>query len=122
MITAKHFNESEFRACTPSCSLQNMKQGTMNRLDKAREIAGIPFVLNSAYRSVAWEKSKGRTGTGAHTLGRAVDVRCNTSQNRMKIVRAALQAGFNRIGIGKTYVHLDDDLSLPQQVIWHYYN
>lgn len=122
MITAKHFNEGEFRACTPSCSLQNMKQGTMNRLDKAREIAGIPFVLNSAYRSVAWEKSKGRTGTGAHTMGRAVDIRCNTSQNRMKIVRAALQAGFNRIGIGKTYVHLDDDLSLPQQVIWHYYN
>ena len=122
MITAKHFNEGEFRACTPSCSLQNMKQGTMNRLDKAREIAGIPFVLNSADRSVAWEKSKGRTGTGAHTMGRAVDIRCNTSQNRMKIVRAALQAGFNRIGIGKTYVHLDDDLSLPQQVIWHYYN
>ena len=122
MITARHFTESEFRACSPSCSLQNMKQGTMNRLDKAREIAGIPFVLNSAYRSVAWEKSKGRTGTSAHTLGRAVDIRCNTSQNRMKIVRAALQAGFNRIGIGKTYVHLDDDLSLPQEVIWHYYN
>lgn len=121
MITAKHFNESEFRACVPSCSLQNMKQGTMTRLDKAREIAGIPFVLNSAYRSVAWEKSKGRTGTGAHTLGRAVDIRCNTSQNRMKIVRAALQAGFSRIGIGKTYVHLDDDPALPQNVIWHYY-
>lgn len=121
MITARHFSESEFRACVPSCSLQNMKQGTMNRLDKAREIAGIPFVLNSAYRSVAWERSKGRTGTGAHTLGRAVDIRCNTSQNRMKIVRAALQAGFNRIGIGKTYVHLDDDPALPQGVIWHYY-
>ena len=121
MTTARHFSESEFKACVPRCSLQDMNQATMNRLDRAREAAGIPFVLNSAYRSPSYERQKGRTGTGAHTTGHAVDIRCNTSTNRMKIVRAALQVGFRRIGIGKTYVHLDDDYRQAQDVIWHYY-
>ena len=121
MITAKYFNESEFKACSPSCSLQDMKQHTMDKLDAARKLAGIPFVLNSAYRSQAWEKEKGRTGTGAHTAGCAVDIRCNASANRFKIVQACLLAGFTRIGIGKNYIHVDDDPTKPEQVIWHYY-
>lgn len=121
MITAKHFVEKEFRACVPACSLQNMRQGTIDRLDRARELAGIPFVLNSAYRSVAYEKKKGRAGTSSHTKGAAVDIRCNSDANRMKVVRALLEAGFTRIGIGKTYVHADDDESKTQNVIWHYY-
>lgn len=121
MITAKYFKEKEFQACTPPCSLQDMNQETMNRLDRAREIADIPFVINSAYRSPAWEKAHGRTGDGAHPHRRAVDIRCNTPQNRMKIVSALLIAGFRRIGIGKTYVHADDDPKKAQDVIWDYY-
>ena len=122
MITAKYFKESEFDACTPSCSLQEMEQHTMDKLDAARSLAGIPFVLNSAYRSRAWETSHGHTGTGAHTHGCAVDIRCNTSANRMKIISACLAVGFRRIGIGKTYIHVDDDETQTQNVIWHYYN
>lgn len=121
MITAKYFKESEFKACTPSCSLQDMKQSTMDKLDAAREMAGIPFVLNSAYRSPAWEKKHSRSGDGPHTHRYAVDIRCNTSQNRMKIVAALLAVGFVRIGIGKTYIHVDDDPAKAQNVIWHYY-
>lgn len=120
-ITATYFKESEFRKCVPPCSLQDMEQETMDKLDAARETAGIPFVLNSAFRSVAHEKSKGRNGTSSHTKGRAVDIRCNTSANRMKIVVGLLDAGFTRIGIGKTYVHADDDPNKPQGVMWDYY-
>lgn len=101
--------------------MQSMQQHTLDRLDAARELAGIPFVLNSAYRSPAWDKARGRSGTGAHTTGCAVDICCNTSSNRMKIVWACLQVGFRRIGIGKTYVHVDDDPKQMQEVIWHYY-
>lgn len=121
MITAKYFKESEFRACSPRCSLQDMKQGTMDRLDAARELAGIPFVLTSAFRTSKYDKEKGRTGNGAHTKGYAVDIRCNTSENRMRIVRALLDAGFTRIGLGETYIHADDDPTLTQNVMWHYY-
>ena len=121
MITARFFKESEFRACTPSCSLQDMKQDTMDMLDMARQIAGIPFVLTSAYRSRSWDLSKGRSGNGAHTKGKAVDIRCNTNSNRYKIINALLAAGFNRIGIGQNYIHADNDYSLTPNVIWHYY-
>lgn len=122
MITAKHFKESEFKRCTPPCSLQDMAQGTINRLDTARDIAGIPFVINGAYRTVEYEKKHGRKGTSSHTLGRAVDIRCNTYDNRMKIVCALIKAGFNRIGIGKTYIHADDSPIHKPNVMWDYYN
>lgn len=121
MITAKYFKDAEFRKCTPSCSLQDMQQSTMEMLDLAREIAGIPFVLNSAYRSKAWELSKERKGTSSHTKGLAVDIRCNTDANRYRIINALLAAGFSRIGVGRTYIHADNDLTKSQRVIWHYY-
>lgn len=121
MITAKYFSESEFRKCSPACSLQDMNQRFMWKIDKAREIAGIPFVLNSAFRTKAHELAHGRTGTGAHTSGCAVDIRCNSDENRYKIITALLEVGFNRIGIGKTYIHVDDDPTKKPNVIWHYY-
>lgn len=120
MITAKYFKEAEFNRCSPSCSLQDMKQTTMSKLDTAREIAGIPFVLNSAFRSSAWDKSKGRSGTGAHTTGNAVDIRCTSDRNRFLIIDALIKAGFNRIGIAKTFIHADDSPSLSQDVAWMY--
>ena len=121
MIVAKYFSESEFRRCTPSCSLQDMDARLIGKLDLAREKAGIPFVLNSAYRSVAWEKGRGRTGTSSHCKGMAVDIRCNSYSNRWKVVRGLMEAGFTRIGIGKTYVHADCDPDKTQNVIWDYY-
>lgn len=121
-ITAKYFSEAEFRRCTPPCSLQDMDQQLMRQLDAAREAAGIPFVLNSAYRSVAYEKTKGRAGTSSHCKGLAVDIRCNGDANRWKVVAALMDNGFTRIGIGKTYVHADLDRAKTQRVIWHYYD
>lgn len=122
MITSKYFKEKEFKACTPACSLQDMQQHTMTRLDNAREIAGIPFIMNSAFRSVKWEKAHGRTGDGSHPHGCGIDIRCNASRNRYKIIAACLQAGFTRIGIAKTYVHVDDDPEKDPCVVWHYYD
>lgn len=122
MKTARYFREAEFRACTPACSIEDMEQDFLDLLDDVRRKAGIPLVLNSAYRSQKYEVSKGRTGTGAHTYGLAVDIRCNTGQNRLKILKAAISCGVTRIGIGKTYIHLDmgERVGLPS-AIWHYY-
>lgn len=118
---SKYFNASEFRRCSPACSIDQMDPAFLALLDKVREAAGIPLVLNCAYRSVAYEKKKGRSGNSAHTRGLAVDIRCNTSANRYKIIRAALECGVNRLGVGKTFVHLDNDKTLVQGVIWDYY-
>lgn len=118
---SKWFAPSEFKKCTPSCKIEQMDGEFMDILDNIREAAGIPLVLTSAYRSVAYEKKKGRTGKSAHTKGKAVDIRCSTNANRMKIVRAALSLGICRIGIGKNFIHVDNDGDLTQDVMWHYY-
>lgn len=118
---SKYFSASEFLRCTPSCTIGQMDEGFLRLLDMVREKAGIPLVLNCAYRSREHELQKGRSGNSAHTKGKAVDIRCTTSANRYKIVAAALACGIRRIGIAKTFVHLDNDGTLPQGVIWDYY-
>lgn len=122
MKTSKYFAPAEFKRCTPSCSIDQMDQRFLDTLDAMRAQAGIPLVLNCAYRSVAHEKARGRSGNSAHTKGLAADIRCNSSATRWKIVTAALALGIRRIGIDKSYVHVDIDGTLPQDVIWHYYD
>lgn len=118
---AKYFSAMEFRKCTPSCKISQMDEAFLAKLDEVRERAGIPLVLNSAYRSKEYEWSKNRSGTSAHCEGKAVDIRCNSSSNRYKIVKAAMEVGFRRIGIARTYIHLDDASDKAQDVIWDYY-
>lgn len=112
-----NFSDREFCLCSPSCSLLDMDPSFMDRLQTARTIAGVPFKINSAFRSVEHELSKNRSGKSMHTLGRAVDIKCCDSGSRYKIVSALVAAGFHGIGIGSTFIHVDDrELSL----IWTY--
>ena len=120
MTKAKYFSESEFKKCTPKCSLQDMDQSFMSKLDTARNIAGIPFVLNSAYRSKEWEIKQGRAGTSSHCEGKAVDIRCGSDYSRFIIIDALLKAGFNRIGVAKTFIHVDSSTTHSQKVTWLY--
>lgn len=116
-----YFSEKELASLTPSCSLKDMDERFMKRLDFARSIAGIPFVLNCAYRSKEWDISKGRSGTSFHTRGLAVDIRCNDSTNRAKIIYALLNAGFKSIGLYPTFIHVDDrhrDDPTIHSIIW----
>lgn len=119
---SKYFSPSEFKRCVPSCDISQMDASFLGLLDRIRERAGIPLVLNCAYRSKAYDNAKGRTGNSAHTRGLAVDIRCNSNANRYRIVKAALECGITRIGIGRTFVHIDADKSLTQDRIWHYYD
>ena len=121
-MESKYFKPREFEKCTPSCSIPDMDEGFLALLDKVRETAGIPFLLSCAYRSVEWDKAHNRTGNSAHTRGKAVDIICHSSATRMKIVKAAIECGITRIGIGKTFIHIDNDSSLPQGVMFDYYN
>lgn len=114
-----YFTEDEFRRCTPACSMRDMHVHSLNRLDKLRDLAGMPIILNSAYRSVSYEKIRCRSGTSSHCKGRAFDIRCSTDRDRFTIVWAALRAGFTRVGIASTYIHVDDDPDKPSAV-WLY--
>jgi hypothetical protein len=55
-----------------------------------------------------------------HPQGKAMDVAAPLSRIRFKIVNAAIKRGIKRIGIAKTFIHLDTVLEKPQDVIWIY--
>lgn len=122
MKYSKYFSNAEFQHCSPSCSINDMDDALLSFIDNLRESIKKPLLLSSAFRSPEYDKSKGRSGKSAHTEGKAVDIQCNDSQLRWKIISNAISLGCNRIGIGSTFIHLDISDKLPSNVIWHYYN
>lgn len=107
--TYKYFRPEEFAKCIPACRIDDLHHQLLMMLDEARDKAGIPFIINSAYRTKDYEKSKGRTGLSSHCLGLAVDIKCNDSIDRLKIVKALIDTGFDRIGIYEKHIHVDID-------------
>ena len=105
----KYFKEVEYK----------MDAGFLAKLDEAREFAGIPFVINSAYRSPEHPESI-KNPTSSHIKGLAVDIKATDSRTRYRVLNALIQVGFNRIGIADTFIHVDDDTDKTQQVIWTY--
>lgn len=116
----KYFTANDFLRAIPSCNKEDMDAVFLDRLDVARFHAGVPFIVNSAFRSIDYEKSKGRDGSSSHTKGMAVDLKATNSRTRFKIVEGLLKAGFTRIGIAEDFIHVDDDPEKDQQVIWAY--
>lgn len=65
----KHFSKAEFK------HPELMKDEFLLVLDKARELAGVPFKLNSDARTQDENNAaKGRGSRSAHLLGNAVDI------------------------------------------------
>ena len=107
----KYFSPTEIYKLSPDLVL---------KLDKARGYAGIPFVINSGYRTKARNEEVGGVENSAHLKGLAVDLRCRNSRERAIMIKALQKAGFSRIGIAKTFIHVDIDASKPQEVYWLY--
>lgn len=116
----KHFNINEFESPDLKGSGQYMKSEFLDMLDSARELAGIPFVITSGYRTPEHNKNVGGVSSSSHLKGWAADISCIDSVSRHKIITSLLRSGFNRIGVGKTFIHTDCDPTKPKNVIWTY--
>lgn len=117
----KYFSQSDFDKCNPPCKLEEMDDKFMKKLDIARQIAKIPIIPTSGFRSEEWELKQGRDGTSSHTKGLAIDLKAEDSPTRYKLINSLLSVGLNRIGIGKNFIHVDMDKDKSPKVIWHYY-
>ena len=113
----KHFSKSEFKCSCCSKVLVSRKLVLM--LDLARSLAGIPFNISSGYRCEKYNKQVGGVNNSAHLTGLAVDIEVPDNVSRLKILRALVIVGFNRIGISKGFIHVDVDKSKPDN-IWLY--
>ncbi len=110
-----YFDDDELQC--PCCHKSKMDKTFMVKLNAAREAAGIPFYLSSAFRCSKHNAEIGSTANN-HTTGNAADIHCTQSINRFKIVKATLDAGFTGIGIGKRFIHADTNHNTP--MIWLY--
>lgn len=117
MYCPVYFKESEF--VRVGCKMSDMNERLLMMLDNMRSRYGLPVSITSAYRTPAANKAAGGAYNSAHLRGLAVDVACS-SIHRLDMVKAALLAGFNRIGIGSNFLHLDIDLTLPHPRMWTY--
>lgn len=107
---SKYFKEIEY----------NMNEDFLAKLDKAREFANIPFIINSAYRSPEQNARVGGKPNSSHLRGLAVDIRANDSSTRYIVLNALINVGFNRIGVASSFIHVDDDKEKSNNVIWTY--
>lgn len=116
----RFFKDREF-VCKCGCGrgADQMDARLLNMLDSAREKAGFPLVLSSAFRCPAHNKTIGGISDSSHLTGKAVDIRCNSSQTRFTLLRALLAAGFNRIELAPTWIHVDVDGHKTQNVAFY---
>ena len=112
----KNFKESEF-TCNCGCGLNNINDDVVLMLDTARELAQVPFKINSACRCEKHNKMVGGVTDSAHCKGLAVDISARDDRSRFIIVSALMKVGFTRVLIYDTFVHVDMDLSKPNPIL-----
>ena len=117
--TLKHFRLEEF-AC-PCCGMAQMDGNFLLMIDQAREIAGVPFTITSGYRCEKHNRAVGGVASSSHLTGKAADISTAGSGDRFAIVDAAMGVGFNRMGMRKDFIHVDNDCSKAQCKLWLYY-
>lgn len=118
----RHFKPEEFKCKCGKCGkgAHAIEPMILEMLDDAREVAGIPFHISSALRCATHNEAIGGTSNSSHLNGTAFDIVCLASRDRFTIIEALLNAGFNRIGIAKDFIHVDYDREKAPNVIWTY--
>lgn len=118
-IIPNYFPEKPW-ACKCGCGANNINSKLVEMLNLTRHKCKIPFIINSAVRCSKYNLEVGGERYSAHTLGCAVDIYAGNSLAKFLIIKNALEVGFNRIGVGRTFIHLDIDATKVQNVIWSY--
>ncbi len=113
----KYFEESEFNG------FEMMDERLLSMLDNLREAYGYPIKLTSTYRSPDHPIEAKKSKPGEHAYGAAVDIACVGGEATFKLVKAAIEVGFTRIGISRknNFVHVGIGYpGAPETTIWTY--
>ena len=113
----KYFNESEFS------NFEMMDEKLLAMLDDLREAYGYPIKLTSTYRSPDHPIEAKKKAPGEHAYGAAVDIACVGGEATFKLVKAAIEVGFTRIGVSRknNFVHVGIGYpDAPPITLWTY--
>lgn len=122
-----YFSKNEFNCnCnTAFCTKNKMSNSFVKMLDMARTKARTPFKVTSGFRckhkQAALVKSGASSKTkSSHELGLACDIFAPTDKKRSKILWGLIQVGFTRFGIGRNWIHVDQDHNKNMNRVWVY--
>lgn len=122
----QYFKPYEFASPDVKGSGKFMNINFVKDLDYIRSEIGVPLIVESGVRSVKHNKKVGGVYNSSHLINRvggvvAVDLVCRDNGLRDDIIFLAHQIGIRRIGIGRSFIHLDKDDFKMQKRMWHYY-
>jgi len=113
-VPPNYFKPEEFQC--PCCGKGTVDPALKAMLNTARGLAGVPFVLTSAYRCPKHNAKVGGSPTSSHLKGFAVDISTPDSTTRFAVLCGLIKAGFTRMEFGLNYIHADIDPSKPRRV------
>ena len=122
--TSKYFRIDEYK-CKCGCGLIHLSDNALYMFDRIREAYGKPMIVSSGCRCGSHNAKVHGSVNSAHLpaedgLCYAMDIKCTNSVDRFNLVKSALSIGATRIGIAKTFVHVDFSPHLDQTVMWVY--
>lgn len=116
----KYFKLKEFDSPDAPGSGEYMNEEFLHMLDAARKIYGKPMKVNSGYRTKEYNAKIGGVKNSSHIKGLAADISCKSSGDRFDMLNAFIKAGFKRIGVAGSFIHVDNDKDKSQNIIWTY--
>ena len=116
----KYFNYEEFDSPDVQGSGQLVKDELISMLDEARKLFDKTITINSGYRTKKHNAKVGGVASSSHLKGLAADISCSGSNDRFLLIQILILVGFNRIGVGNGFIHVDIDKDKSPNVMWTY--
>ncbi|WP_295581077.1 D-Ala-D-Ala carboxypeptidase family metallohydrolase [uncultured Oscillibacter sp.] len=106
-LLSANFKVSEF-ACRDGSDQVLISDELVTLLQKIRDHFGVPVVINSAYRTQAYNAKVGGAARSQHLLGTAADITL-AGVTPLKVAQYAefLQPKAGGIGVYRTFTHVD---------------
>ena len=114
--SVSYFTRDMF-AC-PCCGQCEMDPDFIEKLDKAREIADMPFIITSGFRCAGHNADVGGRENSRHLHGCAADIAIDNQIHRGRVLQALYLAGFTSAALAEGFTHVDDSENTWLGIYW----